>query len=942
MKSLTKFFESEKRETEIISKWQTEKLYKYDKNSESKSFKIDTPPPTVSGLLHMGHVFSYVQADIIARYKRMMGYNVFYPIGFDDNGLPTERLVEKITGKKVGKNFSKEEFVEECHKIVNESEKEFEALFKQIGLSVDFDLKYQTISDKTKKISQESFIDLYKKGLIYEKLAPVYFDVVDKTALAAADIEEKMMESQEITYKALIELENEKFAILPIMTTRPEMLPACVCVLYNPSDERYSKFEGKKVTLPTSFEKDKLHYKMEVPFIADKDVSIEKGTGVVMCCAFGDMQDKIWIERHKLSLIGNNLISDDGKLIDDLFAKEEGGYMKVEEGRKHIIEKLEEAALVVEKRAVLHAVKCGERSGKPVEILLKKHWYVSILPFKTDLLKVAEKIDFHPSHMKNRLIQWIEGLNQDWCISRDRFFGIEVPVIKIDLQDVASAENLELMKKELIDSEILPLIKKFGGKVNSSNDFEISEEKLHQMLSSKEFLDLENNLNEYCLHIKITSNSVNLTRDFSELYEEIKEELAKYEAIYHENNVYIASFEGAGEIEKHLAEYEEALLEKGIQMGIKTENLVLDTWFTSSVSPSIAWGDFEKTPIFDLRPQAHEIIRTWAFYTITKSYFHSLELKNKKPDAALGFNSREYFRMKEHPNIIPWKNVMLSGWCLAADKTKMSKSKGNVITPLDLIIEKGADSIRLWCGGSPLGADTAYSGLMLDSGKRFINKLWNVAKFVDLQFENLKTDAKITESFDKWILFRLSLVFSNYKKHMESFEYSLALKELDSFFWKDFCDNYMEIIKVRYYGLGALIYKDNAPANPIKVEKDQQSAILTIKTVFESLILLFAPFAPFINDDLYSIFFNKNVHEKGALLNFEIPLFENPKPCAEALKIIDEVRKFKTENSLAMNALIEEFKYKSELDLSEVMGDLKNVTGVKSFINFSQGVGTYP
>lgn len=404
MKELGKFFDYKKREKEIAKEWKEGGVFAF-KQGRQPLFTIDTPPPTVSGSLHMGHVFSYVQADVIARYKRLCGFNVFYPIGFDDNGLPTERLVEKLTGKKAMKNSTKEEFVEECYKVVEASEKEFEELFTSIGLSVDFGLKYQTISPKTAEISQNSFIDLYNKGLIYKKLAPVYFDVVDKTALAQADIEEKEMEGFEVTYKALIEIKQNTFEKVEIMTTRAEMMPACVCVLYNPQDGRYTKFAGKKILLPSLGSA----YKLEVPLIADEDVSIEKGTGLVMCCAFGDMQDKIWIERHNLwhhipqryvnaqgmplgstkepeCEVTQNLITDDGFLNDDLYKKEDGKFMKVEEGWKFILEKMvkagvpsgmnahtnfefEEALAMphIKLNKISHYVKCG----KEVESLWK-------------------------------------------------------------------------------------------------------------------------------------------------------------------------------------------------------------------------------------------------------------------------------------------------------------------------------------------------------------------------------------------------------------------------------------------------------------------------------------------------------------------------------------------------------------------------------------------
>jgi valyl-tRNA synthetase len=390
------------------------------------------------------------------------------------------------------------------------------------------------------------------------------------------------------------------------------------------------------------------------------------------------------------------------------------------------------------------------------------------------------------------------------------------------------------------------------------------------------------------------------------------------------------------ELQKLIAE-KSAILKEDIgvsNLSIKTEPSVFDTWFTSSISPQVAFGDLMKAPVFDLRPQAHEIIRTWAFYTMVKSYLHSLELKSndKKPNAKLPFNSREFFRMKEDPNIIPWKNVMLSGWCLASDKTKMSKSKGNVITPLKLIEEKGVDVIRLWCGSASLGMDTAYSEDLLEDGKRFTNKLWNAFKFFALKEEHFDATAEITESFDNWIIGRLHEVVKDYTSQMDLFEYSKAKDTLDAFFWKDLCDNYLEIIKVRYYGLEALIYKENPPQNPDEVLQKQKSAIKTLKLILEGLTILYAPFTPFIIEELSVKFFGYSANKQGTLKNFILPKVKSDEVCNEGLKIIELVRKHKSEHSLAMNAIIEEFTLNGfSVDLSSILEDLKNVTGVKNF-----------
>jgi valyl-tRNA synthetase len=957
MIELTKFFDYKTKEQAIAQKLKDAGIYKFE--NKGASFKIDTPPPTVSGSLHMGHVFSYVQADIIARYKRMMDFDVFYPIGFDDNGLPTERLVEKKTGKKVGKNATKQEFIAECWKVVNEAEKEFEEVFTKIGLSVDFNTKYQTISAKTAEISQSSFVDLWNKGLVYQKLAPVYWDVVDKTALAQADIEDKEKEGLQITYKALIEAEKDVFEQVQIMTTRAEMIPACVCVLYHPSDDRYSKFVGKTVLIPCGGD----NYKLEVPLIADEDVIKDKGTGLVMCCAFGDIQDKVWIERHNLwskiktwqcvltGLDTQNLISDNGLLNAPLFKKEDGRQMKVEEGRKFIIEKLLSARLIagsgldmtfedaisspkVAINKVHHAVKCGERSGEPVEILFKKQWYLSVLPFKRDLMEVIKKVNFHPSHFKVRLEKWIEGLNQDWCISRDRFFGIQIPVRKFEFQDCVSRETLINIKNDFCVDTFNNIIAKAGGKIKDGY-FEIEEDNLANVMEGEEYLSCEdgfiiNGLDLEIKNIGINKYEVLVNRNTDGVLTELLKEVG----LTFDGGDFILKDVELKKLQGLIEEKKELLLDIGIEdLIIKTEELVFDTWFTSSLSPQIAFGDLMQTPVFDLRPQAHEIIRTWAFYTIVKTYLHSLELKavDKKPDARRTFNSREFFRFKENPNIIPWKNVMLSGWCLASDKTKMSKSKGNIINPLDLISTKGIDAIRLWCASSPLGNDTYYSEEFIDLGTKFTNKLWNAFKFFALKEDTLEEKAEIIEEFDKWILAKLSIVLEDYKKQMDVFEYSKAKEVLDTFFWKDLCDNYLEIIKVRYYGLEATIYKENPPLNPESVILKQQSCLKTLQIVLRGMLKLYAPFAPFITEELSQMFFKESIHKKGSLFRFNLPKFELTDASLKAISVIESIRKYKADNSLSMNSTIESASIEITNDIKQYEEDLKNVTGVKEF-----------
>ena len=738
-------------------------IYEWDENlPQELDFVIDTPPPTVSGLLHMGHVFSYCQTDFIARYKRMMGYNVFYPIGFDDNGLPTERLVEKIykvKGCRMNKEGRKGEFINMCYNVVNDAEKEFEKLFKVLGISYDWRQKYQTISKSTSDLVIETYNKLKNAGLIEQRQGPVYWDIADQTALAQSIIEDKEIDSAEHYLKCYVE-ENGKFIDkgLTIMTTRPELLPACVAVFYNPDDNRYNgknkqKFslEGKFADLPATANNTK-----QIPFLADKDVKMDKGTGLVMCCSYGDWQDVEWIRKHNLSY--KVIIDEEGRF--DGTEGTDGKKKKAIEARKQIIEKIKQEMpeRLVEIKPIKHIVKVGERSKEPVEIIDSTQLYIKTLDFKQDLLVLAEHINFHPAHLKNRLISWIEGLNQDWCISRNRFFGIEIP------------DNGDLQQ-------------------------------------------------------------------------------------------------------------------------------VFDTWFTSSSSPFICREserlsrskgkyDYRLKNITALRPQAHEIIRTWTFSTILKTYLMKLcenndELLKERNELLKSCNEAERNekitewlekKIKENSQdtsdtlpFLPWGDVMLSGWCLAKDGSKMSKSAGNVITPTKLIEEKGADVVRYWASSCSLGVDTAFNETKFVDGKKLINKLINATKFASMHFKrkelieliDLKNNNNVfevvKESADQWIILNLKDIIEEYKKAFNNFEYSQAKSVVESFFWS-YCDNYLELCKNRAYN-------------------NNISALVTLRILTEAFLLLFAPFIPYVTSDLYDQVFGselseKAVHARGRLSSF--------------------------------------------------------------------------
>jgi valyl-tRNA synthetase len=778
--------------------WAENKIFAWKNDlPKNQTFVIDTPPPTVSGLLHMGHVFSYTQADFVARFMRMSGKDVFYPMGFDDNGLPTERLVEKIIGKKAGV-FEAENghgsFVNKCREVVDEAEKEFEALFNEIALSVDWNQKYQTISPESQKISQASFVDLYRKKLVEKKFEPVFWDISDRTALAQADLIDKEVEGT-MNY-ILFGIEGSDKTI-EIMTTRPELLPACVAVMVHPDDERYKKFHGKNAVTPL--------FGVKVKIIPDDLVQLDKGTGAVMCCTFGDETDIRWWKKHQLEL--KVIVEKDGKV--------QG--LPIKQFKEKVIEDLKAKNLLLNQEKTVRAVKCAERSGVPIEILVVPQWFIKVLDKKELLKAKAAQCNWFPEYMKVRVDQWIDGLSWDWCISRQRFFGVSFPV----WYSKRKGEEGKILVAEVDQLPCDP--------------------------------------------------AIDLPKGYS------REE-------------------------------------------VTAETDIMDTWATSSISPQLSSKGISEDIVFDkarheklfpadLRPQAHEIIRTWAFYTLVKSTLHQ--------------------------NSVPWKNLMISGWCLAADKTKMSKSKGNVVTPTALIEEKGSDIVRYWASTSHLGADTAYSEEVFKIGQKLITKLFNATKFASMNFGLLKSGAAVSEASDIWILSKLHSTVERAKSEFEKFEYARAREAIEEFFWKDFCDNYLEICKVRSYGLSAekLAGVELSDTQKKEIEAKQQSAILTLKICLNTILKLFAPFIPHVCDEIFEVIFpqefakEKSIHARGTWPKLDSKFFNQKfyDTGEAALNVLFEVRKFKSEKNISMKTTVKKIVVNCEKDLSEIAEDLKNV-----------------
>jgi len=765
--------------------WEKEKIYKFDAKKKGKIFSIDTPPPTLSGKMHLGHFFSYAHQDIIARYHRMLGENVFYPFGVDDNGLPTERLVEKINKVRLF-DLGREKFVKLCQKTIKKILPEFVFDWKRMGLSCDFSSIYSTISPEVQKLSQYYFLELYKQGRIYQKETPVLFCPECQTAIAQAEVEE--VEQQ--TYFVDIGFKLKGGGQIIISTTRPELLPSCVAIFVHPKDKRYKKLVGKTAIVPI--------FEQEVPILTDDLVDPKKGTGVVMCCTFGDTTDLEWYFKYKLPL--KISITKDGKM-NKLAGSFEG--LPIKKARKAIIDELEKRGLLLSKKEIIHIVKVHERCQTAIEILPARQWFIKYLDLKDKFLVESNKLNWYPKFMKARLDNWIKGLKWDWCISRQRYFGIPIPVWYC----------------KRCNEIILPRAK------------DLPVDPLHQKPKKK---------------CKCGSKKFVPEKD------------------------------------------------------------VLDTWVTSSLTPQIALSLIKNKKVrekmfpMSLRPQAHDIINFWLFYTLARSY-----LLFKK---------------------IPWKNVMISGFVLDPKGEKMSKSKGNVVEPQTVVAKYGADAVRYWASQAKLGEDLRYSEEEIKQGKRTVTKLWNASRFSLMHLKKYspkRVNPKELEDEDKWILTKLYKTVKEYRNFMDKYEYSKAREVLDRFFWKDFCDNYLEIIKPRVY-------------NPESSQK-LKSAQFTLYTSLLSILKLYAPFMPFITEEIYQMYFKKFEEEKS----IHITLL--PKPNKKlyfprtahnfefAIDAISQIRKYKSEHKLPMNAEIEEIKLKTKNKklLKKYTPLLENVLNVK-------------
>lgn len=751
-------YDFRKAEKEMQDLWSAEELYRFNEESHKEIFSIDTPPPTVSGNQHIGHIFSYTQAEIIARFKRMTGYEVFYPFGFDDNGLPTERLVEREENIQA-KDISRGEFVEKCMEISEKYEKEFKAMWDSLGFSVDWSRKYRTIEPKSIRISQRSFLNMAYKKKAYMKESPVLWCTTCQTSIAQAELESKELSG---TFHYITFMVEEKEVV--VATTRPELLYGCVCLFVHPEDERYKSLAGKMAKVPL--------YDFLIPILSDGEVSKEKGTGVVMCATFGDVTDVSWYEIYKLPF--KKVIKSDGRIYENI-PYIEG--LKVKAAREKIVDLLLIDGKIKKQEDIIHNVSVHERCQKEIEIIPSKQWYIDILSDKEQFLKAGEEINWYPQAMKYKYHGWVENLKWDWCISRQRYFGVPFPVW-------------------------------------------------------------------YCKNCG--------TPVFAK-----EEELPV--------NPIETQYKG--------------LCDCGCQEFIP-EEAVLDTWATSSETPFINASYNETGDISDkilpmgMRAQAHEIIRTWTFYTIVKSLYQT--------------------------GVIPWKDIMISGYVLAKKGEKISKSKNNGPgSPIYLIETYSADVIRYWSAHAKLGTDTFFQEEELKIGRRFITKLWNAAKFVLTLLEDWDHES-IEEllPIDKWIMERSIDTVRRADKLLQEYEIGQARHEIDDFFWKDFCDYYIEIVKERLY---------QPEKHGIRERKSGQYALYH---TFLEILKMYAIYTPHITDYLYREYYG--LYEKE--ISIHKLLWNTGKTVDEKLLLFGEVikgkislvRKYKSENNKSMKDEIDE------------------------------------
>ena len=735
--------------------WEREGTYAFDREApRERVFSIDTPPPTVSGSLHVGHVFSYTHTDAVARYRRMRGREVFYPMGWDDNGLPTERRVQNHYGVRCDPSvaydpgfeppaepserepvsISRPNFVELCLRLTESDERAFEELWRGLGLSVDWGMTYTTIGSPAQRISQHSFLGLLERGAAYQLEAPTLWDVDFQTAVAQAELEDRERPGAMHKVRFTPAGGGRPGGEAVIETTRPELIPACVALLAHPDDERHAGLVGGEALTPL--------FGTRVPVLTHPLVERDKGSGLVMVCTFGDLTDVTWW--RELSLPVRSILAPDGRLAEVPWGSEgwesadlpaaraaygELAGRTINQARRRVVELLAASGdLLGEPQPVTRAVKFYEKGERSVEIITSRQWFIRTIPHQERLIERGRELAWHPPYMRARFEDWVNGLNGDWCVSRQRFFGVPFPV----WYPIDAAGNVIFDAPIPADTEQLP--------VDPSTDVPPG----------------------------------------------------------------------------YAAE------QRGLPGGFAGDPDVMDTWATSSLTPQIAGRSGEDPDLFakvfpmDVRPQAHDIIRTWLFSTVLRS------------------------ELDEH--VLPWSDAAISGWVLDPDRKKMSKSKGNVVTPIHLLEEHGADAVRYWAASGRPGADTAFDPQQMKVGRRLAVKILNASKFAlsDLP----PAGESLTHPLDRALVARLASVAAEASRSFEDYDYARALQRTEEFFWW-YCDYYLELVKGRRYAPDPLVAASVSRALTLSMSAFQR---------------LFAPFLPFVCEEVWSWWQPGSVH----------------------------------------------------------------------------------